>query len=273
MKYSKIFSTFIFIPFLIMGCSKTVSEPASDTLEGKRFAFIKKLDNYSWKYYTEIANTDSSKENLVKTVYIGEGHVTKTGASTEDTYYQEFVYPLEEFRNAAQKEGVDVKTYIENSYITGNDFYAIDENAQTVTINTYRKYVLKCFVHINGNTKQYSSYRVFSDDVDLFYESTLESSELTYLDYISANYPLYQELLQEKNRIDTNSYRVGKPNSPFYFADSGMILTEHQVDGVRVFFSGEVISGIGYVRDGRDISVSFFDINSTILEDEPIVND
>lgn len=266
MKY-KPFYAFIFLPLLITSCN-SFAAPEKGTIEDTRFTSMRTMENYSWSYYTEIPNSDSST-GRIKNVFIGEGTVTSLGASTYDNAYSVYVYSLTEIEQASQNEGTNLEDYLKNNYLGEKDFYEINYEKQEVVINRYRSFSYKCFVKLDENgDRHYSSYLIFMGDQEpkLEEDRILKSSEPSMMEYLTANDQLLKEVIQSKNATDENSYYVKKPSSPFYFADSKMIMTAHKIDSIKFTFENNIIKYLDYVRDGREINVTFSNVGTTVLE-------
>lgn len=259
--------TFLLITFFIVACSgPTVT--AEQRLES-----LSTIDNFTFKYHTVVHyETETPRRSLV---YDGEGRITKNGLSTNESYYAYFEYPLNQLKDEAVNYNYSsVEKYIEDYYLREGATYKVDEANQNVTMTNLIRFYNQYFISVDEENKQIISvYRIYvTGEVELLKEEEeLKPSILTYKDYISTNKSLFEEVIQEKNKSGKNSYYIEKPTSQFYYANSGLLLTAHIMDSIRITFNGTTIQKLDYVFEGRDISTTISNVGSTALIEKPKV--
>ena len=96
---------------------------------------------------------------------------------------------------------------------------------------------------------------------------------MTNKDFISANNALFEEVIQDKNKADENGYYVEKPSAEFWYANSGMLLTSHKMDSIKISFDGAAINRLDYVFEGRAITTTISNIGRTSLINRPTVTE
>ena len=264
--------------FVLAGCGT----PNNEEYDAARLEAIRGISSFTWNYYTELNPMEESFSSEGKTyvittkqVYVGEGRVGETGLSTSEYHYGIATYPLIYFEPEAKRLGYsDIVTYIEDYYIVEGGTYTINDQEDTVTIVDAPRYVTKCFLLLEEKSNRYfwSRYRVYQTETAALQEPEYVSSaqyETSACRYITKNIPLFQEVLALQNKTDSRTYYLSKPSHSFYFADSGLWMSEHKVASIQLTFEGNTWKQIEYVRDSRTVTVAISNIGSTTVEEYP----
>ena len=240
----------------------------SKATTAQRLQSISKIDNFTFSYHTVIEYPELS------IIFDGEGQITKEGLSSSESSYSVYEYELSYIKESADLVKYEsVEKYIEDYLLKNGGTYTIDEENNLVTISDPILYYTQNFLTFDLENKQLlSTYKVFvNGEAKLINEEILEPEVLTYKDFISENMSLFEEVIQDKNRDDNNSYEIEFPNSYFYYASSGLLLSEHKMSTMRITFEGTAVRNLYYVFHGREISTSISNIGSTVLIKKPIL--
>lgn len=264
--------------FVLAGCGT----PNSEGYDADRFNAIRSISSFTWNYFTEVgprkepfSYEGESYFVASKELYFGEGRVSETGLSTSEFHYEITTYPLVYFKDDAEYRGYsDITQYIEDYYLPESATYTINDQEDTVTIVAAPRYVTECFLLLDEKSNRYfwSRYRVYQTETVALQEPEYVSSaqyETSACRYIAKNTPLFQEVLALANKTDANTYYLANPKNPFYFADSGLWMSEHKVAGIQLSFEGNTWKQINYVRDSRAVTVTISNIGSTTVEEYP----
>ena len=174
-------------------------------------------------------HTEMEKDG-VKRIYDGDGFITNSDAMTVESNYK------------AEGETLDDASFWKNYIILDKD--------------THQYLHYSYIVYPDGSTKTKDDEHYLSD------EELAESVK----NYIVSNQPLFKEVITENNKVGENSYLLENPTSDFWFAKSGVFMTAHQINSIKLTFDKNALTKIDYVNDtGREVNVHIFDIGTTTV--------
>ena len=267
------------ITILLFGCFVIPSCGTSQIVnEEKRIESLERMDNWTWNYHTEMLMYVDNESSIVR-VFDGEGRITKTDVMTIETNHTVKTYSLDLIRREKEPyTSYSLEEYIEEYYISSGDTYNIDYQKNTLTV-TGKGDLYKAYVIQDGNSGKYkySAYTISSDgSVVTRQEPTLLSDDelsCTIKYYISRNQNFFKEVVSKPNIIKDDIYSLDHPKADFYFADSGVMMTAHQINSVKLTFSKNALLKIDYANnEGREVNVQISKIGSTIMEKPPVNN-
>ena len=253
-------------------CSLLFSCNSSKTFnEESRLKAINELTNFTWNYHTEIEEVfdDGSRR---ATIYDGEGQVTETDVMTIESMYVLEIYPLDDV--IAKKEEYPEYTldeYVEEFYGTSTATYVFDLESNLLKVKKGRGFAVKSCIIQDGELYEYSVFYFYDDGtIEMKVPTrfcTKAELESSIKNYIPMNKALFEEVINKDNKINGNTYSLANPKSDFYFANTGVFMTAHQINRITLTFDKNTITNINYLNDtNREVNVTISNIGSTVVE-------
>ena len=266
MRHVKKIASALLLCSLLFSCnsSKAVNEES-------RLKAINELTNFTWNYHTEFEEVfdDGSRR---ATIYDGEGQVTETDVMTIESRYVLETYPLDEV--IAKKEEYPEYTldeYVEIFYGSSTATYAFDLENNLLKMKKDMGFATKSCIIQDGERYEYSVFYFYDDGtietkVPTRY-CTKEELESSIKNYIPLNKALFKEVINKDNKINGSTYSLANPKSDFYFANTGVFMTTHQINRITLTFDKSTIKNINYLNDtNREVNVTISNIGSTVVE-------